>query len=343
MGIREIEPNCEQDQPWGAPLSSSSNASPPLEPTPSGSIRRIDAYPHLIDLARWLLWGVAWLLFLYFIFRIIGWIPAESQLCQYNDYTSKEHCVTYSTEYVLAIETARFLNYNAGAIAAIASVFVALFTWTLWRSTHLLWEVGREQHNAAMRQLAVATMSAEAAIGVEMPRMILTDVHMPTLLESPRKSLATDRLDISFKNHGRTSAELVAECFEWRVLVPEQLPSAPEYREGNIRPADLGTVVEAQADYTMMSPISGLYSGRGENLRHILDVEIDAVMAGTASLWVYGYIVYRDFLSWTHQVGFCTRLEIRRARQDERMIMMMRFVQGGPPACTYQIRHSERR
>jgi len=311
-------------------------------PTPSGSTKPTDAFGLLRTTARWTGAAALWILFFYFLAYLTGWIPHETHITAYNERTHHEEIAIYETTSYLIWQIFRGLDYIGPAIEAAATVVLAIVTGALWRSTHLLWVVGRDQHTAAMRQLAVATISAEAAVGVEMPRMILVDVQMPTLLESPRKSLATDGLDIRFQNHGRTSAEIVAECFEWRVLVPEQLPPIPEYREGNIRPADLGTVVEQQAIFAMTSPISGLYSGRGENLRHILDVEIDSVMAGTAFLWVYGYIVYRDFLSSTHQVGFCTRLEIRRARQDERMIVMMRFVQGGPPAYTYQIRHSER-
>ena len=60
-----------------------------------------------------------------------------------------------------------FLDAHDGAITAIATAFIALFTFTLYRSTDKLWqdakETGERQASEMMESLRIANMSAEVA------------------------------------------------------------------------------------------------------------------------------------------------------------------------------------
>jgi hypothetical protein len=175
-----------------------------------------------------------------------------------------------------------------------------------------------------------ADLSAKAAIGVELPRFVLRKIVMPTLDAIPRQALQSASLYITFANHGRTAAVILAECFEWRVA--KSLPDEPSYNTANTNPVDLGTVVEgAGTEYEMRWARDGLCSiGRPIEVE-----EENGVISGDEILWIYGFIAYRDFLQKRHMQGFCAYLEILRSLEDPDTLLRLRFVEGGPPAYTY--------
>jgi hypothetical protein len=60
------------------------------------------------------------------------------------------------------IEIAKFLEEHNGAISAISTVFVAAFTYTLWRATTKLWHSSLKHSQHLESSLAEASRSASA-------------------------------------------------------------------------------------------------------------------------------------------------------------------------------------
>jgi hypothetical protein len=126
--------------------------------------------------------GVA---FLYFIGLVVGWIPSQTEVCEYNQYTSKNECASYDTTVAIMREVSRLLNYNAGAIAGVASIFIAVFTWSLWVSTDLLWREAQAQRQAATDALKLASDEFNAT---HRPRLIVKPHNFVGRIWDPRWS-----------------------------------------------------------------------------------------------------------------------------------------------------------
>ncbi len=82
-----------------------------------------------------------------------------------------ENCPSYNLAAFILIEIAKFLNEYGVALTAVATVAIALFTWTLWQSNEKMWTVTKISAEAARD-------SADAAIATERARFyIIVDKH----------------------------------------------------------------------------------------------------------------------------------------------------------------------
>jgi hypothetical protein len=156
--------------------------------------------------------------------------------------------------------------------------------YSLWRSSEKMWKVTGVSAEAAKK-------SADAAMGVELPRFILTDVVINGTSTYPRQALNGDAMTIRFKNIGRTAAIMSRELLDWKI--GENLPEKFATNFARDRPASLGTFVkQGGEEYLMRTAKNGLKS-----IRSISENEIHRAIDGPGRLWVYGAIIYRDFLN----------------------------------------------
>ena len=66
---------------------------------------------------------------------------------------------------------------DEGVWLVISGIAVAVFTFTLWRSTLLLWQAGEKQITAAQTAANAANLSAQAAVaGIAKPQLFIKDV-----------------------------------------------------------------------------------------------------------------------------------------------------------------------
>ena len=65
--------------------------------------------------------------------------------------------------------------------------------------------------------------------------------------------------------------------------------------------------------------------------------EVAEIILGVKTLWVYGFVRYRDFLSESHIQGFCARLQVNHfvGSENDPETIGLEFVEGGPPAYSY--------
>jgi hypothetical protein len=101
--------------------------------------------------------------------------------------SDQQECATFHVSlFKLAIWGSRLLENHTETITAIATVFIALFTLTLWRATNRMWESGERQLNltgsVAERQARQTQASIELAraefVSAHRPRIILRDVRL---------------------------------------------------------------------------------------------------------------------------------------------------------------------
>jgi hypothetical protein len=129
---------------------------------------------------------------------------------------------------------------------------------------------------------------------VELPRLELSAVELVLADESIRQALKAPAVSLRFANHGRTPAFLTARCVELRLA--DALPAEPEYRAvEQLETAEAvasGGTVKASAD---------------QRLGELGEAEVEALRLGRRTLWVYGFVAFRDFLGIEHRKGFSLR------------------------------------
>jgi hypothetical protein len=89
----------------------------------------------------------------------------------YGDHTKNEYCAAYEGVRLIGAIIQRY----SGAITAIATFAIALFTWTLWRSSEKMWiatqKALRHAEETAERQLRAYVHISRAAIKFEPPEI----------------------------------------------------------------------------------------------------------------------------------------------------------------------------
>jgi hypothetical protein len=198
-----------------------------------------------------------------------------------------------------------FLQSYNGAVTAVATVFIAAFTVVLAFVTNRQAKLTKIIAGAAKR-------SADAAVGVELPKLLvrkfdLASGHFSTY----------DSVEITVINYGRTPAYIYWESAEYRV--GPTLPPEPDYRNGVDR--EPGTIIEGGDIYKLTARGT---DGTSVFLRAPFD-------GGEQTLWIYGIIYYRDFLGEKNVFQCCARLY---AVRGEREVPILRFIQDGPDAYT---------
>ena len=211
------------------------------------------------------------------------------------------------------------LNDDAGAISAIATIAVAAFTLTLWRSTDKLWRAGERQLKIAQAATDAATRQAQLMVNIELPIFVIEEAH--TLSGSPRRGI-----EIKLGNHGRTPAIIVSECLEIRAS--KSLSDVPEYTAENTFTQLRDRVVDRGHGYSIIgfNPVS-------EDLWR-------SFHNGQTNLWAYGYIEYLDFMKELHREGFCIIFSPARETRAEKLYDTMpanstTWARIGNPEYTY--------
>lgn len=185
---------------------------------------------------------------------------------------------------------------------------VALFIYRLWRTNAGVNDLLRAQSQAltqtlgvlketadATRQIAdAALLQARAAVGVELPRLELGAIELVHADESIRQALKAPAVALRFVNHGRTTAFLTTRCVELRLA--DALPAEAEYR----------TIDELEIAEAVASGASA-EAGAAQRLGELSETEVEALRLGRRTLWVYGFVAFRDFLGIEHRKGFCLR------------------------------------
>src|SRR4051794_33769904 len=97
-------------------------------------------------------------------------------------------------------ELGDFLETHSGAISAVSAVFVAAFTYTLWRATTRMWRTAQEHARHLERSVEAARMSAEAAIAVETARLFISNADFAASGQPAGRAI------LHLANRGRTPA-----------------------------------------------------------------------------------------------------------------------------------------
>jgi hypothetical protein len=171
-----------------------------------------------------------------------------------------------------------------------------------------------EQIKISRQSSDAAKLAAQAAIGVEIARVLISNIEFQwASVANLVGNLQFPKVAISVKNYGRTPAFVSNQASE--MLIAPVLPETPEYPNAH----DLmGCVIEGKDNYYL--PVARLR-------RAIPQETINDIVIGKTFIWVYGHLFYRDFLHNPHWLKFCAQLDVIDRGG-------VRVIEGGPAKYT---------
>jgi hypothetical protein len=168
-----------------------------------------------------------------------------------------------------------FFYAGRDAIAVVATAFIALFTFTLWRSTQ---------------------KNADAIIGAERPRVFLSDIKFGRLGGDSQNVEKVPVISLQFKNIGRTSAIITG--IRVKITVTPKLPKKPDYGPPCIY-FPTGLIIDPNNEWPLPPQIFHEFNPKIHNASGPT-----AAMVFRQTFWVYGYIAYLDHLGKGRKHGF---------------------------------------
>ena len=209
-------------------------------------------------------------------------------------------------------------------ILALITGTLAYFTFKLWRSTKTMvnetstiskrqttetersLNIAKKVARATQKAAKVAELTAQATLGVELPRFAITNMNII------REGEGTF-IEVALTNRGRTEAVIISECFVYKES--NTLAEKPRYPLHTLNKIGFGSIIESGQTYPLRKQIS------------ISDPPISPF------LWGYGHIRYRDFLDKIHKFGFVGGTETPPHQLTSGQSIAFR--EEGPVAYTY--------
>jgi hypothetical protein len=288
-----------RDNVSAEPRSSRVAAAPPESWAPSD--RRL----WLMDEPRWfvavLAFGVLALM------EALSWAASTWPLCQLAseywppDQSGRETCAPLS-EGVARSAAFLWTHTNPSAVTAIAVIFIAGFTWMMWRSSEQMWHASHAAADAAQR-------SANALVAAEQAQLVMVFgasniAHALTELGARAQGGSdeappAERVFAQYvlKNYGRTLAtlkEISHELVHWN-----RLPDALRYYPIPALPKERTIVAGASTESLQCTMPVPLTSEAAASIRR-----------GDSFLWLYGHAVYEDVFGQEREHRFLYRYRI---------------------------------
>jgi hypothetical protein len=163
--------------------------------------------------AFWLVLGAI------YIVGLIALIPAHGEICKEGQKAGEEACTSYSLLPFALIKVGQTLDALSVAITAMATIAIAWFTWSLWRSTDKLWVAGERQIELARETSAIQSRNMQASIAASnrsaaAAERALTDLERPWVFVFGAKLGARDEdtngwfVEYQVANYGKMPAIL---------------------------------------------------------------------------------------------------------------------------------------
>jgi hypothetical protein len=240
-------------------------------------------------------WFLATLILVYLVaLELLSWwtskfppcaIPSQYQRASYQ--SEQQSCATFF-EGVCNLFWFFWSNATHTNVVAASSALVAIFTWTLWRSTNKLWLAG-------LRQAEISANSVRALVMAEQPYVFLqiTDNGIDVSSDGSIR-FATRQLQFQLANFGKTPAFL----HELKV----EFPIIEDMRE-------IPSPMDPQTEHPEILPMgcvstSGAPFARSVSLLTLAIPMLDDGAWRERRLFIQGFVRYSDTFNHRHITGF---------------------------------------
>jgi hypothetical protein len=228
-------------------------------------------------------------------------IPYE--ICEATKEGAKEgtkECARYNIISFALREIGAHLDIVSALITAVATAFIARYTFTLKRSTDKLWDAGERQIVVARETAEAAKLNANALISAERAQLFVIVQHsnLFDVLRGPRFYRETESMNGAFipraelefviRNTGRTAA--ILQDVSYQLVQADAETTMWQY---SYRDTIVNAVIEGENETSPATPCVM------EN-QLTLDDGI-AVIDGERPLYFYGFVIFRDTFKNRHQ------------------------------------------
>lgn len=219
------------------------------------------------------------------ILLIAAWFSGSTrEICETA--AGHERCIAYNLAAFILLQIREALHSIEGIITALATIAIAMFTWTLWQSSEKMWEVTKLNADAADR-------SARAAIALQSP-IIRIEPEGVGFEDGRIKEIAYEEClvdGVMLSNLGPTQAFPIEILYGF--AVGEVLPEKPIYRYIGKFPPNF--ILNAEPRRQRL------------DLGFPLETGQRAKILGGNYLWFFCTLIYDDFMGERHAHGFCWR------------------------------------
>ena len=248
---------------------------------------------------NWITFALCVLVICVVLVIVSFFIPLYPEICSKNEYTYQKDCSTHYIAVFLIRYLGEAIEAHNGAIVAVATIFIAGFTYQLRAatiglkdSTNKLWEAGEKQYGVAKQAADAADLSARAAIAIELPIIRINPGSLG--FSSSESSQGYWIGNVILSNLGRTKAFPIE--IQIGYTVGNGLPESPIYQFS--KPFLPNDIIEPDPKIThQMSTAEFEFEVSRES--------IDRVTRNEMNLWVYCKLIYLDFMQNRHEAGFC--------------------------------------
>jgi hypothetical protein len=267
------------------------------------------------------------------LFEALSWWASKFPPCavvsQYQRASyqpGKDACASFSEAVIKGLLDAFHIMEHHDNIIAFGTIIIAVFTFTLWRSTDKLWNVADREFKAAQarerrgrqdrmqetfrlhRQMTIAERAANAAAksadAADRSARATVAIQLPIIRISPNKMshgdsrVGTEQIEycsvdsIILSNLGATKAFPKEILYGW--TIGDALPAEPSYRYvDSFLP---NYILEADPSITPHKRLSGVMTLKAGQWSEICKGNC---------LWFYCELLYDDFMGESRSHGFC--------------------------------------
>jgi hypothetical protein len=212
----------------------------------------------------------------------------------------KEYCDNYAADekycaaYEMTVAFGSFFDAHNGAVSAIATIFIAAFTWTVRQSTDKLWRA--TQRSATIAERALKELEAPF-ISIKITDTGITRTYGET-------GHVFTNISFCIPNHGRTPARIL-ELVDKFALIGIGEGNPPEVR------TDAAT--RNTMPYGVIAPPNGESQPFTNNLYAFMirnDLAIDPLPLTTKRIFFYGFVRYATIFDEVFRMGFCCIFDV---------------------------------
>jgi hypothetical protein len=231
--------------------------------------------------------------------------------CDNQHRANDQDCRALAVATAVVRRVVDFIDEHANIFIVLGTLAIAWFTFTLWQSTHRLWEASRDQGRDTKDSIAVAGDAASAAkLSAIVAKKALTDLERPHVyvsvvesgVEMPRPGGTASgpamahltRIVIEIANYGRTPAALTEIYWDVDTAESGSGPVVIDPSSTETRKLPVGVIAVDGKSYCESSNMFSRFSV-GDRVK---------IAEGLSSLWCFGFVRYADIFGGRYIVGF---------------------------------------
>lgn len=239
-------------------------------------------------------WKILALIFLglaALLFAISFFVPGTYEICSPNQYTHAKECGQYQLAPFVLLRGMGLVDAHNGLVTALATVFVAGFTLTLWLTS-------KEQGRLTLAQIALARDEFNAT---HRPRLRVRHVDF----QGDRSVLTPLSVNVMLANVGDEVANVISIQFVFAMKIGERwfngvVPqlSVPIQPDLDVRFVEVGSTIGIPVQVAPQNEIDGTF--------------VAEVLMKRRRLFFIGFIRYKDKRDLIRNTSLCWEYDIPR-------------------------------